>query len=251
MSRGITGAIVKALRIKDLTCTVTDIDVEAPALRAIRVSCPELIDRHRPMAGEFLHCWLPMPGHPRRQVLRPYSITDIDYTAGEFTIRVLLHLPEGPGTAWATTVAAGDTFAAVYHGSRPFIIPTPLPEEYVLVADASGIPYVNALAPFLAETTPVKVWLLDFQPSDHAIPLADDDDRITVEWVGPTREALRTKAQAADWAGRYPVIVSESKLTRALRRYLLHNGLVSKEYIYVRPFWAVGHTPPVRRLVTV
>ncbi|MFW0120117.1 siderophore-interacting protein [Rothia sp. P5766] len=239
MGRGINGAILKLLRAEDLPCTVTKTWMHSPTMKALRISSPEFLRTYTPAEGEYLRCWFPDPDHPAKEVMRGYTMIDIDPKAGEFTLLFLLHQPAGPASRWAETAVAGDRFEASYYGSSPFSLPPNKPEGFIFVADAAGIPYVNALADQLADSFPLKVWLLDWQPSHHQIPLRHHQN-ITIEWIQPSAETLLEKAQSTDWKGWYPHLVCEAKVLLPTRRYLLKEAKIPKDFMYVHAYWVQG-----------
>lgn len=140
---------------------------------------------------------------------------------------------------WATAVKTGDVFEASYYGSSPFEIPEKKPEGFVLIADAAGIPYVNAMISQLAPDFPVKVWMLDWHPSDHKIPIQKHEN-LTVEWIEPTAEALLNKAKKFAWQGWFPHLICEAKVLLVTRRYLLKETSVTKDLMHVHAYWVKG-----------
>lgn len=239
MGRGVYGAIMKLLRAENLPCTVTKTWMHTPTMKALRISSPEFVHTHRPAEGEYLRCWFPHPDQPSKEAMRGYTMIDIDYEAGEFTLLFLLHQPAGPASTWAAAAHMGDVFEASYYGSAPFALPEKRPEGFVLIADAAGIPYVNAMADQLAPDFPVRVWMLDWHPSDHEIPLREYAN-LNVEWIEPSEQALLAKAQDFAWDGWFPHLICEAKILLATRRYLLKEAGVSKDYMHVHAYWAQG-----------
>ena len=239
MGKGVYGAVMKLLRVENVPCSVTGVWDHSPTMKAVRVSCPELIHAHHPEEGEYIRCWFPYPEQPSKEGVRGYTLTDIDYDSGEFTLLVLLHSPAGPACSWMKNAKIGDVFEASYYGSTPFRVPETQPEGFVLVADAAGIPNVNAMIDQLAPDFPVKVWLLDWDAADHAIPL-HTHPIVSVEWVEPNATALVDKARAFSWEGWFPHLVCESKILLALRRYLRKEAGIPKDFMYSRAYWIRG-----------
>lgn len=100
MGKGVYGAIMKMLRAENLPCTVTKVWMLSPTMKAVRVSSPDFIRTHRPAEGEYLRCWFPHPDRPAKESMRGYTLTDVDYETGEFTLLFLLHQPAGPASSW-------------------------------------------------------------------------------------------------------------------------------------------------------
>ncbi|WP_151640697.1 siderophore-interacting protein [Corynebacterium sp. 11A] len=239
MGKGIYGTIMKLLRAEDLQCTVERVWMHTDTMKALRISSPEFIRTIRPAEGEYLRCWFPELSNPAKEVMRGYTLTDIDYDTGEFTLYFLLHEPAGPACAWAQSATEGDTFDAAYYGSSPFRVEGADPYGFVFIADAAGIPYVNALAADLAPRCPVQVWMLDWHPTDHEIPIMEHEN-ISVEWVAPTSEALLEKARGFTWEGWYPHLICEAKVLLVTRRYLLKNVGMKKGDMHIHAYWIAG-----------
>lgn len=239
MGRGVPGAVMRLLRAENLPCTVTEVWMHTETMKAIRVASPEFIRSHRPAEGEYLRCWLAHPEQPTKEAMRGYTMVDIDYDSGEFTLLFLLHQPAGPATAWAAAAQVGDSFEASYYGSAPFEVPAKKPRGFVLIADAAGIPYVNAMADQLADDFEVLVWMLDWRASDHEIPLREHEN-LTVEWIAPTAEDLLRRAQDFDWQGWFAHLICEAKILLATRRYLLKEAGLTKHDMHVHAYWAQG-----------
>ena len=161
MGRGITGAVMKLLHAQDYRCEVVRTWMHSATMKAVRVSAPELCAQVDPQEGEYLRCWFPDPQRGGKEAMRGYTVVDVDKQAGEFTLLFLLHEPAGPASHWAASAQVGAVFEASYYGSAPFMVPEPAPRGFVFIADAAGIPYVNALIEQLGEDYPLKVWLVE------------------------------------------------------------------------------------------
>ncbi|MCU9518930.1 siderophore-interacting protein [Corynebacterium sp. ES2794-CONJ1] len=126
-------------------------------MKAVRVSSPDFIRQCQPCGGDFIRCWFAHPDQPTKQVMRGYTLVDIDKRSGEFTLYFLIHEPSGPAYLWVQSFEPGDTFEASYYGSTPFDLPDPQPKGFIFIADAAGFPYVNCLARRLTDDHAIRV----------------------------------------------------------------------------------------------
>lgn len=91
----------------------------------------------------------------------------------------------------------------------------------------------------LAEKFPVKIWMLDWHPSDHEIPIHSHRN-LTVDWVEPNAVALLEKAQQFSWDGWFPHLICEAKILLKTRRYLLKEVGISKDLMHAQAYWIKG-----------
>ncbi|MFW0155006.1 siderophore-interacting protein [Rothia sp. P6271] len=251
MGRGICGVLLKVLRAGDYSCTVRRIWQHSPSMLALRVSSPDFVHEVRPAQGEYLRCWFPSLENPHKEEMRGYTVTNVDEQTGEFTLFFLLHTPYGPGSYWATHAQVGDTFEFSYYGSHPFEVPSETPQGFVFIADAAGIPYINAVVERLEGRFPIQIWLSRWHESDESIPLCSGEN-ITVHWIEPTPEAMLEKTKSWDWQGWFPHLVCEAKVLLPTRRYLLKEASVSKTFMHSHAYWvkgrAMGTTRDIREV---
>ena len=133
----------------------------------------------------------------------------------------------------------GAVFEAAYYGSAPFDVPEPEPHGFVFIADAAGIPYVNALIKQLGEDYPLRVWLLEWKPSDREIPISEAA-LTEVEWLTPTEAAIMAKVSGFQWRGWFPQLICEAKTLLPVRRYLQKECGLGKKDMHVHAYWARG-----------
>lgn len=242
MGRGIAGGILKLLGAHDYVCQVIDTFPHAPTMGAVRMRAPEFITTLRPDNGEFLRFWFSDLDNPKRQVQRAYTLMDIDYEQGEFTVYYLIHNPAGPGCRWLQQAKPGDELIATYYSSHAFTPPATAPTGYLLLADAAGIPYVNAITAQLSTSktdVPLRIWMLEWAESDKDIPL-NLPEGADVQWFPANTPALLEAFKDQDWTGWYPHMVCESKHLMPLRRYLLKELKMDKKAMSVQAYWIQG-----------
>ncbi|MGP5247481.1 siderophore-interacting protein [Corynebacterium flavescens] len=239
MGRGITGAVMKLLHAQDYRCEVVRTWMHSATMKAVRVSAPELCAQVDPQEGEYLRCWFADPQRGGKEAMRGYTVVDVDKQAGEFTLLFLLHEPAGPASHWAASAQVGAVFEASYYGSAPFMVPEPAPRGFVFIADAAGIPYVNALIEQLGEDYPLKVWLVEWHASDRDIELGNAP-RLEVEWIQSTEAALLEHVKGFEWQGWFPHLICEAAILLPARRYLQKERGLGKKDMHVHAYWAQG-----------
>ncbi|MBV7363941.1 siderophore-interacting protein [Actinomycetaceae bacterium TAE3-ERU4] len=239
MGRGIAGAILKVLRARDFKCEVTKVWEHTSTMRGFRFYARELIETVHPEEGEYLRCWFPDLIKENKLNMRGYTMVDIDYASHEFTMYFLMHSPLGPGSSWAKNAKVGDSFEASYYGSTPFKLPAEPPNGYVFLADAAGIPYINATIALIPSSIPVKLWMLSWNEEDKEIPIIKQQN-LEITWLTPNLNTVLEHAKKFNWDGWNADLICEARILLPIKRYLIKEAGVGKERMHVHAYWIKG-----------
>lgn len=147
MGHGWEGVVLKLMRGRDFTFTVTATEPPADGFRRVAVTDGGLLaatgGAHPTM---WVRLWFDRSGKPHQ---RAYTLVDPDPEAGTFTLEFALH--EGPTTDWALAAKPGDTIDATLQGTG-FSLPDPTPSRLVVIGDPASLPAMNSLLDALPDT---------------------------------------------------------------------------------------------------
>lgn len=93
--------------------------------------------------------WYPMPEEVRPSV-RTYTHRGIDLRTNEIWIDFVAHGDEGPASTWAIAAQPGDVLGVLMKDGKTELYAKA--ENYLLIADATGIPVIAAILEDLPET---------------------------------------------------------------------------------------------------
>ncbi|MFD6872984.1 MULTISPECIES: siderophore-interacting protein [unclassified Streptomyces] len=236
--KGWEGVVLKLLRGKDFTFTVTEVEQVTEHFRRIRLTDGGLLAA----AGESLHptmwvrVWFEGGSRPHQ---RAYTLVDPDPATGTFAFEFALH--DGLASRWARGAVPGDTVEATVQGTG-FAAPDPAPERLLVIGDPASLPAINSLLDAYPQT-PATVWFETQHASDVDLPMRVDTDRHDVRRVerGGTALADRVRAElpelVADPASAYVWMACDTATTRALTAYLRKDLALPKQRVNSLGYW--------------
>jgi ATP-binding cassette subfamily B protein IrtA len=206
--------------------TVLAVEEVTPHYRRITVHAPGMFDGTPYGAGSYLRLWIPDPNDPGTEVHRAYTMAQVDETAEQIVLEFVLHDPSGPACRWAAAAQIGDQIAATRGRAPHFVQPTPAPAGYLLVADAAGLPAVNAILGEIPDDAPVDVYLEYGHDDDLDLPVVQTSG-LSLQWVPSTGEPgeLLRAIEVKDYSAWFAWIIAESTETKIIRDQLKARGL--------------------------
>ncbi|MFE2875384.1 siderophore-interacting protein [Streptomyces roseus] len=238
VGKGWEGVVLRLLRGKDFTLTVTGAEEVTELYRRVYVTDGGLLAA----AGASIHptmwvrLWFDNAGKPHT---RAYTLVDPDPGAGTFALEFALH--DGPASAWARAAKAGDTIEATVQGTG-FTAPVPAPERLLVIGDAASLPAINSLLDAYPQT-PATIWLETRHTSDAGLPVRLDPVRHDVRRVGRAGSALveQVKAElpqlARDPESAYVWLACDTATTRTLTAYLRKDLALPKQRVNGLGYW--------------
>ncbi|CAM5688936.1 hypothetical protein SFUMM280S_01210 [Streptomyces fumanus] len=171
--RGWEGAVLKLMRAKDFTFTVTGAEDVTPRYRRVHLTDGGMLGALGVHPTMWVRLWFDNAGRPHQ---RAYTLVDPDPAAGTFSLEFALH--EGCASDWARAAKPSDTIEATVQGTG-FQDPDPAPSHVFAVADPASLPALNSLLGTLAGA-PATVW---FEGDHTGLPLSADAARHEVRAV--------------------------------------------------------------------
>ena len=177
--------------------------------------------------------------HPRRITVRSW-----DAERGELTLDIASHGDVGHAGRWAATAEPGDCLQL--RGPAGGYRPHPDADTHLLVGDESALPAIAASAEAVPPGSTV-VAVVEVEDAAGEIPL-DSPGTLSVHWVhraGREHELDTLLAEAVAALPRPTGTVSafvhgEAAATRAVRRWLLEEGVVTDDLLSCSPYWRRG-----------
>ena len=178
--------------------------------------------------------------------MRDFTPRRYDAEAGELWIDFFLH-EAGPAASWASQVAVGQSLTV--GGPRgSFVISTDGIDSHVLIGDETALPAMSRrLAELPAGTSALAV--IETDEGSEGYPL---ESRAALQIVRVPRSAssdvpasqLITALRAMQFpAGRCFVwVAAESKVARAIRRYLTGERGIEQHWVKAAGYWQRGAT---------
>ncbi|MCB5183342.1 siderophore-interacting protein [Streptomyces antimicrobicus] len=238
VGKGWEGVVLKLLRGKDFTFTVTGAEEVTEHFRRVHLSDGGLLAA----AGASLHptmwvrLWFDNDGKPHQ---RAYTLVDPDPEAGTFALEFALH--DGVASDWARRAAPGDTVEATVQGTG-FTPPAPEPERLLVIGDPASLPAINSLLDAYPRT-PATIWFETQHGSDEELPLRVDPDRHEVRRVARADSALVTEVKSqlpeliADPESAYVWLACDTATTRTLTAYLRKDLALPKQRVNALGYW--------------
>ncbi|MFJ6794200.1 siderophore-interacting protein [Streptomyces sp. NPDC091268] len=237
MGKGWEGVVLKLLRGKDFTFTVTGAEQVTEHYRRIHLSDGGLLAA----VGDSLHptmwvrLWFAAGGRPHQ---RAYTLVDPDPVAGTFSIEFALH--EGVASDWARGARVGDAVEATVQGTG-FTAPQPAPERLLVIGDPASLPAINSLLDAHPDT-PATIWFETRHASDAELPVRLDPGRHELRRVA-RGEGLERAVRAelpdrlGDPASAYVWLACDTVTTRALTAYLRKELALAKTRVNALGYW--------------
>ncbi|MEU3097048.1 siderophore-interacting protein [Streptomyces sp. NPDC006967] len=233
--RGWEGAVLKLLRAKDFTCTVTGSEDVTADYRRVRFTDGGLLAAAGVHPTMWVRLWFDNAGKPHQ---RAYTLVDPDPAAGTFTLEFALH--EGCASDWARTAKPGDTIEATVQGTG-FEAPAPAPSRVFAVGDPASLPAINSLLGALGDA-PATIW---FEGTLDGLPCLADPARHEVREV-PRQEAgaalvERVRAELPELlrsgSDPYVWIACDTATTRTLSAFVRKELGVPKQRMQALGYW--------------
>ncbi|MFD3553104.1 siderophore-interacting protein [Streptomyces goshikiensis] len=241
VGKGWEGVVLKLLRGRDFTFTVTGAEDVTEHYRRVRLSDGGLLAA----AGDSLHptmwvrLWFQSEGKPHQ---RAYTLVDPDPAEGTFSLEFALH--EGVASSWARAAKPGDTIEATVQGTG-FTAPAPEPGRLLVIGDAASLPAINSLLDAFPGT-PATLWFETQHDSDAELPIRLDADRHEIRRVerGTGSGAAlmeRVKSElpglVTDPASAYVWLACDTATTRTLTGYLRKDLGLPKQRVNSLGYW--------------
>ncbi|WP_256106980.1 siderophore-interacting protein [Streptomyces sp. ODS05-4] len=163
MGHGWQGTVLKLMRGKDFTFTVTSVDRVSERLHRLSFTDGGMLAATGVHPTMWVRLWFPGGAKPHQ---RAYTLVDPDPDAGTFTMDFILHA--GAASDWARTAGPGDTIEATVQGSA-FTVPAPLPSRLLVVGDPASRPAIDSLLAALPGV-PATVWYETTHTADDDHP---------------------------------------------------------------------------------
>src|SRR5690606_11178241 len=233
--RGWEGAVLKLLRAKDFTFTVTDSEDVTVGCRRVHFTDGGLLSAVAVHPTMWVRLWFDNAGKPHQ---RAYTLVDPDPAAGTFGLEFALH--EGCASDWARAAKAGDTIEATVQGTG-FDNPDPAPSPLLVVGDPASLPAINSLLGALG-SAPATLW---FEGSLDGLPCHAEPGRHEVREVPRQRagaelvDRVRAELPEALRAGPDPYvwIACDTTTTRALSAFVRKELGVPKQRLHALGYW--------------
>ncbi|MDT0476481.1 siderophore-interacting protein [Streptomyces sp. DSM 41014] len=229
--RGWEGTVLRLMRAKDFTFTVTGVEDVTPEYRRLRLSDGGLLAAAGVHPTMWVRLWFDNAGKPHQ---RAYTLVDPDPAAGTFSFEFALH--EGAASDWARAAAPGDTIEATVQGTG-FEPPEPAPGRILAIGDPASLPAINSLLGSFT-TAPATVW---FEGGGDGLPFRTDPARHEVRRVrrGDLVAQVRAELPAALAADPAPYvwIACDTRTTRALSGYVRKELGLARERTHALGYW--------------
>ncbi|MFJ9719552.1 siderophore-interacting protein [Streptomyces sp. NPDC101213] len=232
--RGWEGAVLRLMRAKDFTLTVTGAQDVTPHYRRLHVTDGGLLAAAGVHPTMWVRLWFTNAGRPHQ---RAYTLVDPDPAAGTFSLEFALH--EGAAGDWARAAGPGDTIEATVRGTG-FTRPAPPPSRALVIGDPASLPAINSLLAALAPA-PATIW---FEGGGDGLPFRTDPARHDLRRTPRTElvDRVRTELPALLTATPDPYvwIACDTRTTRTLSAYVRKDLAVPKERVHALGYWRAG-----------
>jgi NADPH-dependent ferric siderophore reductase len=224
-----------------VTATVAEVAPAAARMRRVRLRVPDLDwtpGQHvRVLLGDPVSWQAVRSGF--RDLLRTYTVLDLDRPAGLLDLCVLDH-GEGPGSRWGGTVAPGDEVSFLRPEGR--LVPQDAPFHLVVGEETAQVPIAAILRALPEDARVAGVVEVAAAADRLAFPRADE-----LSWTyrgdaaaadSPTLlAALRALDLPADGVA---YVAGEAKTCSAVRRHLVTERGWPGRSVLTKPFWTPG-----------
>ncbi|MFJ6528439.1 siderophore-interacting protein [Streptomyces longwoodensis] len=231
--RGWEGAVLRLMRAKDFTLTVTGARDVTPSYRRLHLTDGGLLAATGVHPTMWVRLWFDNAGKPHQ---RAYTLVDPDPDEGTFALEFALH--EGAASDWARTARVGDTIEATVQGTG-FTRPEPAPTHVLAIGDPASLPAINSLLGAL-DGTPSTVW---FEGGDDGLPFpaspAPGRHELRRVWRGELADRVRAELPGLLTATEHPYvwIACDTRTTRTLASYVRKDLGVPKDRLHALGYW--------------
>ncbi|WP_329411510.1 siderophore-interacting protein [Streptomyces sp. NBC_00704] len=243
--RGWEGAVLRMMRAKDFTLTVTGTQDVTDRYRRLHLSDGGLLAATGVHPTMWVRLWFDNAGRPHQ---RAYTLVGPDPAAGSFSLEFALH--DGAASDWARAAKPGDTIDATVQGTG-FETPSPAPSHVLVIGDPASLPAVNSLLGDGGNAlgpAPATVWFESGADDAEGLPFLTDPDRHEIRLV-PRRDggAALVERVKAELPGLlratpdpYVWIACDTGTTRTLAAYVRKELGVPKDRLHALGYWRAG-----------
>ncbi|MFF4591000.1 siderophore-interacting protein [Streptomyces sp. NPDC001388] len=247
--RGWEGAVLRLMRAKDFTLTVTGAEDVTPRFRRLHLTDGGLLAATAVHPTMWVRLWFDNAGKPHQ---RAFTLVDPDPAAGTFSLEFALH--EGPAGDWARAARPGDTIEATVQGTG-FEEPSPAPSHILAIGDPASLPAINSLLDALG-TAPATVWFENAENTENTenaesaedaegtavgLPFRTDPARHEIRHVPRAELVERVRAELpallAATPDPYVWIACDTRTTRTLSAYVRKELGVPRERTHALGYW--------------
>ncbi len=185
--------------------------------------------------------WFPM-SEEIRPTVRTYTHRGIDLKKNEIWIDFVAHGDEGPASAWAIASKPGDVLGVLMKDGKTELYAKA--ENYLLVADATGIPVVAAILEDLPETAKGTCIIEVHGKEDEQ----DLKTKANIDFIWLHNEHPQNGSQLADVVkaqilpetSRSGYVAAEFSSVKEIRRYLRKDKEWQQSELYAYSYWKAG-----------
>jgi NADPH-dependent ferric siderophore reductase len=232
--RGWEGTVLRLMRAKDFTLTVTRAEDVTPRYRRLRLTDGGLLAATGVHPAMWVRLWFTNAGKPHQ---RAYTLVDPDPAAGTFSLEFALH--EGAAGDWAQAARPGDTIEATVQGTR-FEEPAPAPTHVLAVGDPAALPAINSVLGAF-DPVPATIW---FEGGQDDLPFRTDSARHDLRHVSREELVDRVRAELpgilSGTADPYVWITCDTRTTRTLSAYVRKELGVPGDRVHALGYWRAG-----------
>ncbi|MBK3625682.1 siderophore-interacting protein [Streptomyces sp. MBT49] len=243
--RGWEGTVLRLMRAKDFTLTVTGVEEVTGEYRRLLLSDGGLLAATGVHPTIWIRLWFENAGRPHQ---RAYTLVDPDPAAGAFALEFALH--EGAASDWARAAKPGDTIEATVQGTG-FEPPAPAPSHVLVIGDPASLPAINSLlgtGEGALGSAPATVWFEGSPDGADDLPFRTDPARHEIRHVARADAGAalveRVKAELpallAATTDPYVWIACDTRTTRTLSAYVRKELGLPKERLHALGYWRAG-----------
>ena len=185
--------------------------------------------------------WYPMSKEVEPTV-RTYTHRGIDLKTNEIWIDFVAHEDEGVASAWAISAKEGDVLGVLMKNGKTELYTQA--KNYLLVADATGIPVLSAILEDLPPTAKGTCIIEVHGKEDEQ----DLQTEATINFIWLHNEfpkkgsnmAEVVKQQALPETSRFGYIATEFSTVKEIRHYLRKEKGWKQEELYAYSYWKAG-----------
>ncbi|MFJ1809099.1 MULTISPECIES: siderophore-interacting protein [unclassified Streptomyces] len=240
--RGWEGTVLRLMRAKDFTLTVTDVEEVTGEYRRLHLSDGGLLAATGVHPTIWIRLWFENAGRPHQ---RAYTLVDPDPAAGAFALEFALHA--GAASDWARAAKPGDTIDATVQGTA-FEAPVPAPSHVLVIGDPASLPAINSLlggGEGALGSAPATVWFEGSADGADGLPFRTDPARHEIRHVPRVDSGAhlveRVKAELpallTATPDPYVWIACDTRTTRTLSSHLRKELGVPKERLNALGYW--------------
>lgn len=185
--------------------------------------------------------WKPQPEETRPSI-RTYTHRGIDLDKNEIWIDFIAHGDEGPASAWAISAKEGDLLGVLMKDGKMDLYAKA--DNYLLVADATGIPVIAAILEDLSSSAK-GTCIIEVHGKEDKQELKTLAD-IKFIWLynedpqSGSRLAEVVKEQALPERSRSGYVAAEFSSVKEIRNYLRKEQQWKQEELYAYSYWKSG-----------